>query len=70
MGTLDASMVSPREVFKSSILSETIQSLPEDLEHRFQEKFELPEQFFRTKDGIEAVKYDPGIRAKEHDMAR
>ena len=52
------------------IASETIQSLPEDLEHRFQEKFELPEQFFRTKDGIEAVKYDPGIRAKEHDMAR
>ena len=52
------------------IASETIQSLPEDLEHRFQEKFELPEQFFRTKDGIEAVKYDPGIQAKEHDMAR
>jgi len=52
------------------IASETIQSLPEDLEHRFQEKFELPEQFFRTKDGIEAVKYEPGIQTKERDLAR
>jgi len=52
------------------IASETIQSLPEDLEHRFKEKFELPEHFFRTKDGIEAVRYDPGIQAKEHDLAR
>ena len=52
------------------IASETIQSLPEDLEQRFKDKFELPEHFFRTKDGIEAVKYDPGIQAKEHDLAR
>lgn len=52
------------------IASETIQSLPEDLEQRFKDKFELPEHFFRTKDGIEAVKYDPGIQAKEPDLAR
>ena len=52
------------------IASETIQSLPEDLEERFKDKFELPEQFFKTKDGIKAVKYDPGFQAKEHDQAR
>ena len=59
-----------RAIGYAPIASETIQSLPEDLEHRFKEKFELPEQFFRTKDGIEAVKYDPGTQTKEHDMAR
>lgn len=52
------------------IASETIQSLPDDLEQRFKDKFELPEHFFRTKDGVEAVKYDPGTQAKEHDLAK
>lgn len=52
------------------IASETIQSLPDDLEQRFTDMFELPEHYFRTKDGIEAVKYDPGTQAKEHDLAR
>ena len=52
------------------IASETIQSLPDDLEQRFKDKFELPEHYFSTKDGIEAVKYDPGTQAKEHDLAR
>lgn len=52
------------------IASETIQSLPDDLEQRFKDMFELPEHYFRTKDGIEVVKYDPGTQAKEHDLAR
>ena len=52
------------------LASETIQSLPDDLEQKFKNKFELPEQFFMTKDGIEAVKYDPGIQDKGTDYMR
>ena len=52
------------------IASETIHSLPADLEQRFMEKYELPEHFFRTKDGIEAVRFDPRTQAKKYDMTR
>ena len=52
------------------IASETIHSLPADLEQKFMDKFELPEHFFRTKDGIEAVRFDPGITAKEYELVR
>lgn len=52
------------------LASETIQSLPEDLEQRFKEKFELPERFSMTKDGIEAVRYDPEKAEKKHDYTR
>ena len=52
------------------IASETLQSLPKDLERHFIKKFELPEKFFRAEDGIKAVKYDPAKQEKEHDPAR
>ena len=63
-------IVGPFFICYAPIASETIQSLPEDLEQRFKDKFKLPEHFFRTKNGIKAVKYDPGFQGKEHDMAR
>jgi hypothetical protein len=45
--------------------SERFLSMPEDLEHQFKEKFEYPERFFRTDDGIEAVRFDPGKKDRE-----
>lgn len=39
--------------------SEKFLSLPKDLEEKYLEKFHKPEQFFRTDDGIKAVKYNP-----------
>ena len=44
--------------------SERFLPLPEDLEEEFRKKFELPEQFFQTENGIEAVRYEPDVREK------
>ena len=41
------------------IESEKFLSLPEELEAKYKERFDRPEQFFRTDSGIKAVKYDP-----------
>ena len=40
--------------------SETWLDLPPDLEKKYMEKFDLPEQFFRENGEIGNVKYDPG----------
>ena len=50
--------------------SERFLSMPEDLEEEFRKRYELPEQFFRTKNGIRAVRYDPGKEINERDRAR
>jgi hypothetical protein len=42
--------------------------MPKDLEHRFKKKFEYPEHFFRTDDGIEAIRFDP--KKQHRDQAR
>ena len=54
----------------STIDSENFESLPPDLEERFRKEYELPEQFFRTENGIEVVKYDPCMTPKTYDRAR
>ena len=41
------------------IESEKFLSLPEDMKKKYQEKFEHPEQFYRTFDGIKAIKLIP-----------
>ena len=40
--------------------SEKWLDLPPDLEKKYMEKFDLPEQFFRENGEIKNVKYDPG----------
>ena len=44
--------------------SENFHSLPEDLMEKYEEKFRLPEDFFRAPDGkgIIAIPYEPGER--------
>ena len=69
-GRVQDVIAGPFFICYAPLASETIQSLPEDLERRFKDKFELPEHFFLTKDGMEAVKYDPEISNRERDQMR
>lgn len=41
------------------IESEKFLSLPEDLQDKYMKKFEHPEQFYRTFDGLKAIKLVP-----------
>ena len=52
------------------IESERFLSMPPELEEKYLEKFELPEMFFRTKDGIHAEKYEPWPKEVTRDYAR
>lgn len=52
------------------IESETIQSLPPDLEEKYLREFELPEMFFETERGTAAVKYVPDPRSPERGESR
>jgi hypothetical protein len=46
------------------IESEKFLSMPEDLEEKYRKRFEWPERFFRTNDGIRAVKFEPPAKEK------
>ena len=52
------------------IESERFLSMPPELEEKYLEKFELPEMFFRTKDGIHAEKYEPWPKEMTRDYVR
>ena len=52
------------------IESETIQSLPPDLEEKYLKEFELPELFIETERGVAAVKYVPDPRPPERGESR
>ena len=52
------------------IESERFLSMPPELEEKYLEKFELPEMFFRTKDGIHAEKYEPRPQESRRDYVR
>ena len=41
------------------ITSEKFLSLPEELEKKYLEKFEMPEMFYRDNGSIKTIKYDP-----------
>ena len=51
------------------IESESFLSLPPDLEKKYKEMFEFPQQLFRTEQGLMTTCYDPGIQTK-HEPAR
>ena len=52
------------------IESEKFLSLPEELEAKYKERFDKPEQFVRTDSGIKAVKYDPVTQPDRQSAAR
>ena len=52
------------------IESENFQSLPNDLMTKYEKKFKYPEQFFRSEDGIKAVRFTPEVNEREADYER
>lgn len=57
-GELADVVAGPFFVVYAPVESETFMSLPEDLQEKYRRRFELPEMFFRTEEGIKAVKYE------------
>ncbi|MBE6042207.1 MAG: DUF3846 domain-containing protein [Clostridiales bacterium] len=47
--------------------SESFLSLPEDLEQEFLKKFDKPEIFYRTDEGVQVVRYMPDKDAREQE---
>lgn len=52
------------------IESENFQSLPDDLMTKYEKKFKYPEQFFRSEEGIKAVRFTPEVNEREADYER
>lgn len=52
------------------IESEKFLSMPPELEQKYKDTFDYPEQFFRTEDGIQGIKFDPGRGAQTQEMCR
>lgn len=52
------------------IESEKFLSLTPNLEKKYKEKFDYPEQFFRTDEGIKVVKFDPKLAMNPKEEAR
>ena len=44
---------------------EEFESLPDDLLHKYQETFRYPERFYQTRNGIQAVPYDPAKEGRD-----
>lgn len=52
------------------IESESFLSLPPDLERKYKEKFELPEQLYQTDSGLKTVPYEPKPTEKDRGNER
>ena len=50
--------------------SESYESLPPELEKKYRQQFEYPEQFFKVGRDIKAVKYDPDHEKEEERADR
>lgn len=69
-GQLQDIIAGPFFICYAPIESEKFLSLPKDLEEKYKERFDKPEQFFMTDSGVKAVKYDPVTRADRVSEAR
>ena len=58
-GKLMDIIAGPFFIAYAPVESEKFLSMPKELEEKYKEKFRQPEQFFKTADGIKAVKYEP-----------
>ena len=45
--------------------SDTFESFPPDLEEKYLRKFELPERFYLTDEGIRVDRYEPSAKGRE-----
>lgn len=69
-GQLQDIIAGPFFICYAPIESENFLSLPKELEEKYKERFDKPEQFFMTDSGVKAVKYDPVTRADRVSEAR
>ena len=47
--------------------SENYQSMPDDLIKKYDRRFKMPELFFETARGFQAIKFNPALAEKEMD---
>lgn len=64
-GQLMDIIAGPFFIAYAPIESEKFLSMPDELKAKYEEKFREPEQFFRTRDGIKAIKI--GAADKEYE---
>lgn len=69
-GTLMDIIAGPFFIAYAPVESERFLSMPKELEEKYTEKFRQPEQFFRTPEGIKAVKYEPETQPSRVSEAR
>lgn len=62
-GTIENIIFGPFFICYAPIESENFLSMPEDLKHKYMEKFKEPEHFFRGKDGLMVIKE---VKAKDN----
>ena len=58
-GSIQDIIAGPFFICYAPIESETFLSLPDDLKEEMRKKFELPERYYRSDEGLMVLKYDP-----------
>ena len=66
-GHMQDIIAGPFFICYAPIESETFMSLPEDLREEMKRKFDKPEKFYRTEDGIQVVRFDPGKADRDYE---
>ncbi|NLD19977.1 MAG: DUF3846 domain-containing protein [Clostridiales bacterium] len=69
-GEMQDIIAGPFFVCYAPIESEKFLSLTPELEAKYKEKFQFPEQFFRTPEGIKAMKFIPAADEKNAEQTR
>ena len=66
-GRVQDVIAGPFFICYAPVESETFLSLPDDLAEEMRQKFDKPEMFYRTDDGVEVVRYMPEKDVREQE---
>ena len=66
-GHIQDVIAGPFFICYAPVESETFMSLPDDLTEEMRRKFDKPEMFYRTDDGIQVVRYMPEKDGREQE---
>lgn len=66
-GRLQDVIAGPFFICYAPIESETFLSLPDDLTEEMRQKFDKPEMFFRTDEGVQVIRYTPEKEAMDQE---
>ena len=69
-GRLQEIIAGPFFICYAPVESERFLSMPPDLEEKMRKKFELPEQFYVSENGIRSKKMHPVNHDRKHQMQR